>query len=46
MQGQMKMNLGKLENSENLKIPFWMKGNFGDHLWWTILLLAILDGSH
>ena len=30
------------ENSEKLKIAFWVEGSFGDHL----SLLVIFDGSH
>ena len=41
MQSQTEMNLGKLQNSEKLKIQFRVEGTFGDHLWSAILLLAI-----
>ena len=34
------------ENSEKLKIAFWVEGTFGDHLLLVIILSAILDGSH
>ena len=33
---------GGSENSEKLKIAFWVEGTFGHHF----SLLAILDGSH
>ena len=45
--GQTKTQLRKLENVEQLKIPFQVEGTFGDHhLWSVILLSAILDASH
>ena len=36
----------KSENSEKLKIAYYLEGAFGDHLSLVIISLAILDGSH
>ena len=30
---KLKQSSENLENSEKLKIPFWMEGTFGDYIW-------------